>query len=430
MFAELKKKEPLFSFQKLNKYFLLPFFIPLVCFSGKFFSETMKTDDRKIAIKDVTKDNTHTFAFLYKIIQALCQLLGGLSYFITHHISKTRRDSKSIEATNTNGDANSDNLSIGRLNRFRRRKSSVEQKKDWKIIIILLMPLAMITYNISIAYAIGHQTLEKRIYFLFFVTVLNKIVFKKQIFRHQKLALIISAIGIIPILIAFALFLNVELYNIMFDISILFGGFGFALYLILIKYLTLNKRVNVFLLLLYQGILSFIYTLIMFSVISLIIKGDFAYIYNIFHCNEDNYICISHYYFNIIMYILFNTILQLLIFLVVYHFSPELLVISDIFSPLFSFIADCIQYHEKEGVQIFLIVLGYLIIAIASFIYNELIVCNFCRLNENTWKAIDQKAYNDKNLDDTRDSFGYNEHYKFESVEPSDTEAFEEMAHY
>ena len=112
--------------------------------------------------------------------------------------------------------------------------------------------------------------------------------FKKRIFRHQKLALIISAIGIIPIIVSFGLFLKVDQYDIIYDIIIFIGGFCFALYLILIKYLTLNKRMNVFLLLLYQGALSFIYTLILFSVISLIVKGDFTYIYNIFHCNEDN----------------------------------------------------------------------------------------------------------------------------------------------
>ena len=151
MFPELKKKEHLFSFQKLNKYFFLPFFIPLVCFSGKFFSETMKTDDRKIDINDVTLDNTHTFAFLYKIIQALCQIIGGLSYFITRQLAKTRRDSETIEAIGK--DSNSDNVSASSKKRFRRKKSYTEQKKDWKMLIILLMPFGMITYNLSIVYA-------------------------------------------------------------------------------------------------------------------------------------------------------------------------------------------------------------------------------------------------------------------------------------
>ena len=90
-----------------------------------------------------------------------------------------------------------------------------------------------------------------------------------------------------------------------------------------------------------------------------------------------------------------------------YIFSPELFAITDIFSPLFSLIALWIQEKEKNGIKIFLFVFGYLIIALGAFIYNEIIVCNFCGLNQNTWKAIDQKAYEDwlgKETKDTLDS--------------------------
>ena len=414
-----KKEKSLFSFQKLNKYFLLPFFVPIVCFSLKFFSYTMKTDNGNKDIKDVTEDNEHTFAFLYKIIQSICQILGGLVYFIVHCIYKTK---SGTQITNPR-------VSFNNIDEVKRIIYGRE-KKCKKIIIILFMPLALITYNTSMAYAVGQYTLEKRIYFLFFVTILNIIIFKKRIYRHQKFALIISVIGIIPIIIVFGLFLNADKYNIYYDIFVVFGGFGFPLYLILIKYLTTNKRMNIFLLLLLQGILAFIYTVILFSAVSYLKKGDFTYIYNIIHCNENNYICISHFYRNIIGFIILNIILQLLFFLVVYFFSPELLIISDIFSPLFTFIANCIQLKEDNGLKISLTILGYLIIAFASFIYNELIVCNFCKLNENTWKAIDQKAYDDMNIVDRKDSFIYNEQYIVENVEPSDTDTFEEMNQY
>ena len=180
---------------------------------------------------------------------------------------------------------------------------------------------------------------------------------------------------------------------------------------------------NVFLLLLFQGLFCFIYTIIIYFVISLIAKGDFTYISNIFHCNESNFICVSYFYFDIIMYFILNTILQTLIFLVVYHFSPELFAISDIFSPLFSFIALCIEIHETNVVKIILNVLGYLIIAVASFIYNELIVCNFCGFNENTWKAIDKKAQDDFTGNGSRDSLAIGECY---TLEKNDTKEEEE----
>ena len=116
------------------------------------------------------------------------------------------------------------------------------------------------------------------------------------------------------------------------------------------------------------------------------------------------------------MYLILNTVLQTLIFFVVYFFSPELFAISDIFSPLFSFIALCIQTKETNTIKISLNVLGYLIIALASFLYNEIIVCNFCGLNENTWKAIDKKAYIDLSGRGISDSFAIHEDYKIDEI--------------
>ena len=289
------------------------------------------------------------------------------------------------------------------------------------------MPFLIIIYNLSIAYGVKHPQLEKRIYFLFFITLINVFFLKKQIFRHHKLSLLITAIGMIPIFLAFGLYLVKKDYYFIYDITLFFGSFAYSLYLVFIKYLTNNKEMSVFLLLLYQGILCFVYTLVIYIIISLSIKGDCSYIYNIFHCNDENYICISYYYFKIIMYFILNTVLQTLIFLVIYYFSPELFAISDIFSPLFSFISLCIEIKETNGVKIFLTCLGYLIIAVGAFIYNELIVCNFWGLNENTWKSIHKKAVNDYMGGDSRDSLLIYDDYEFNSIMPNMDEISVEM---
>ena len=408
------KKCNQFSFQKLNKYFLFPFFIPIICFSTKFFSETMKTDGNNIRIENVTIDNTHTFVFIYQIIQSLCLFLGGLSYFIVLYKIKTS-DTKSNNNNQIDKSINTEQKEFNSSNTLESRvteKYLVNRFEDYKkrdlkkILIVVFMPFLIIIYNMSIAYGVKHPQLEKRVYFLLFITLINVFIFKKQIYKHQKLALIITLIGIIPIYTSFFVYLDTNIYKVHFDIILFTGSLCYSIYLVFIKYLTTNKQMSVFLLLLYQGILCTIYTIIIFSVISLIAKGDFTYITNIFNCNEENYICVSKLYINIIFYFILNTVLQALIFLVVYIFSPELFAISDIFSPLFSFIAQCIQEKEKNGIKIFLYVLGYLIIALGAFIYNEIIVCNFCGLNQNTWKAIDQKAYEDtfcKNLRNTWD---------------------------
>ena len=433
-------KEKLFSFQKLNKYFLLPFFVPIVCFSTKLFSETMKTDDDRINIKDVTEDNTHTFVFLYQIIQSICFILGGLFYFVEMQYSKIKKpenneankevsesedtdnevpeanrssNKKSLKSSSENDTSNeytpgnndeSNELNeSNETNEKNEKISKVNNSKCKSIIIIIFIPLLWIGYNLTIAYGVGYPQLEKRIYFLFFFTLINIYIFKRQIYRHQKLALILTLIGAIPLFTAFGLYFDSNKYNIIYDIGLFIGSFFYSLFLASIKYLTLNKSYSAFLLLLYQGILAFIYTLIIFSIISLTRKGDFTYITNIFHCDEYNYICISYYYKNIIGYIILDTVLQILIFWVVYFFSPELYAISDIFSPLFSLIVSCIKGREKYWLRIFLISFGYLIMIIGAFIYNEMLVCNFCRLNENTWKAIDKKA--------TDESYGIDKNY-------------------
>ena len=423
----------LFSFQTMNKYFLMPFSVPIICFSTKFFSEAMKTNDDDIDIKNVSEDNTHTFVFLYQIIQSISLILGGLYYFIQRRHMKSSNMITNSADDNLNSenckdlikhlsDQNlGDGLDSESLSRVTTEVNMITPKKNkMKIkerLIIIIMPLFWIAYNLSIAYAVGYPQLEKRIYFLFFFTLINIFIFKKQIYRHQKLALIITIIGAVPIYTAFGLFFESDKYNIIYDIFLFIGSFCYSLFLVSIKYITHNKSVSVFLLLLYQGTLSFIYTLIIYIIISLSRKGDLTYITNIFHCDESNYICLSFYYFKVIMYIIFNTTLQTLIFFVVYIFSPEIFAISDIFSPLFSLIAKWIKFKETNGVKIFLSVLGYLTIALGAFIYNEFIILNFCKLDENTWKSIYKKAYcesssidrNYKIMKNDKDSYDYSD---------------------
>ena len=131
-------------------------------------------------------------------------------------------------------------------------------------------------------------------------------------------------------------------YNYFYDLFLLIVSFGYSVFLVSIKYLTHNKGISVFLLMLYQGCLSFLYTLAIYIAISFSLKGDFTFISNIFHFDENNFTCLEHFYFNIIMFLILNIIVQILVFFVAYIFCPEIYAISDIFSPLFSFIALCI----------------------------------------------------------------------------------------
>ncbi len=378
---ETKKKECLFSCNRMNKYYLLPFLVPLVCYSTKFFSEPMKMNDGKISnVNDVSLENCHTFVFLYQMINSTSLIFGGLLYFVS--IIRTKTDNKANIGVSLTIDSNlSENLQP-------RRKPS----KIFNYLIILFMSIIITMYNILKGYGTKHPTLEKRLYFLFFFCLINVFIFKKQIFSHQKFALGIGAVGMAIIFTIFFVYLKFDKYEYIYDVLLFFGSFLYSLYLVLVKYMCEKKFYSPFLLLLLIGTLSTILTLIGYLIYSKVTVGDLRYVTNIFHCTENMYVCFGNFYFKIIMYFLINTVLQILIYLVCYYFSPEVFAISDIISPYLSFLSKVIEGKETKVEKIILNSIGYIIIILCSFIYNEIIVCNFCGLNENTWKSIVKKA--------------------------------------
>ena len=407
-----KNKEKLFSFYKLNKYFLMPFFVPIVCFSSKFFIEPILTDDSRLKIKDIDTDNSITFVYLYHILQSISLILGGLIYFISHCISKSRKKYRGFEEMYY--------LAVYNRNR---NSSKANNKKYKKLLIIIFMPLLLFLYNSGFSYGLMRQQMEKKIYFIIFVSLFSILIFKKQIYRHQKFSLIICAIGAIPLILSFVIYLKRDEYKMIHDITLVIGSICISLYFVLIKYITLNLEMDAFLLLLYQSILYFAYCFIILDLFSWNLKGDLRYIYNLFHCNEKNYVCFSNHSSDIIFYTMLNAVLYILIFSVIYHFTPELLVISDIFSPLLSLIAQWIKIRERNAVKIIITVLGYLIMIFGALIYNELIICNFCGLNENTWQAIAKKASEEANeRNDTADYLELNENYKLGTILSEDDE--------
>ena len=402
------KKECLFSLNRMNKYYLFPFLIPIVCFSTKFFSEPMKNDDGNV--KEVSEENSHTFVFLYQMINSTSLILGGLLYFIT--IIRTHTENKANIGNKLYSEkALSDNL-----------KPRYKPNKIKEILIIVFMSVSITLYNILKGYATGYKTLEKRFYFLFFFTLINVYIFKKQIFKHQIFALGIAGVGMVIIFVLFFVSLDFSKYKYIYDVLLIFGAFLYSLYLVLVKYMSEKKYYSPFLLLLLIGIFSTLITFIGYIIYSLAAKRDLRYITNLFNCREDMYVCFGNYYFKIIMYFWINAVLQVLIFLVCYYFSPEVFAISDIISPFLSFISKTIENGSPNVINIVFNSIGYIIIILGSFIYNEIIVCNFWGLNENTWKAIYKKAkeeylglYKDE---EDYDSIG---DYKIENKRDSDS---------
>ena len=392
-----KQKECPFSINKMNKYYLLPFLVPLVCFSTKFFSEVMKTNLDSIKVKEVTDENCHTFVFLYQMINSTSIIFAGLLYFIS--IIRAQTDNKAnIGVISNRSETNSSDYSF------------MAKKKPNRLLeysIIFFMSIIITLYNILKGYAAKHPLLEKRLYFLFFFCIINIFLFKKPFYSHQKFSLGIGLIGMAIIFALFFFYLKPG-YKYIYDVLLFFGSFLYSLYLVLVKYMSENKGYSPFLLLFIIGIISTVATLVGFLILSKVRAGDIRYVSNIFNCHPGMYVCFGNFYDRILPYFFINAVLQILIFLVCYYFSPEVFAISDIISPYLSCIYSWINNKETNPIKLVFYSVGYIIIIIASFIYNEIIVCNFWGLNKNTWKAIVKKANDDylgriSNLSDSVD---------------------------
>ena len=101
----------------------------------------------------------------------------------------------------------------------------------------------------------------------------------------------------------------------------------------------------------------------------------------------------------IILLILFNITLNLLTLLALFYFSPTLIMITDIISPFLYWIALVIKDGGKMP-EVILNPIGYFIVLFSALIYNELIIFNFCGLNKNTKKFVNQRQ--NKELEDIK----------------------------
>ena len=75
-----KRKEHLFSFAKINKYFIFPFLCPIFCFLTNLFLSFI-SEEKGLNNKE----------FLFSILVHLSYLGGGLLYFISSIRAKTEQ---------------------------------------------------------------------------------------------------------------------------------------------------------------------------------------------------------------------------------------------------------------------------------------------------------------------------------------------------
>ena len=167
----------------------------------------------------------------------------------------------------------------------------------------------------------------------------------------------------------------------------------FSLFYVLIKYLVEKYYISPLKISLITGILALFLDCIVSIIYSLIRYHDLSYLKNAFDFSqEENKFKISIY---IILYNLFKLLQQFFVLLALFYFSPTLLIITNIISPFLSWIVFGIQdidsYFKMPDVVLYPI--GYIIVIFSALIYNEIIIFNFCGLNKDTKKFVNQRIH-------------------------------------
>ena len=366
------KNMKLISFSKLNKYFILPFFVP-------FLSVITSQILSKYIVDHLDKEPKRYFIALYTTSSLI---IGGLTYFISLIKSRTNKNKLEKKEESSN--------SIKLIYEYGVHKNYIK-----KLAFLLLMSfLFSISVSFNQLYVYKYDNIiDTRFYEIFFIVFISKKVLNMEIFKHHKFSLILSFIGFIFLFIP--IFLKIEKNEILINITNILQSGIYSLFLVLIKYLTCVYFVSPYLCCLTTGIFSTIIMILLLMIHSYSIKGDLSYLDNSIHFFDiDNKL--KFYFLLIISYIIYSST-QFFTYLTIYYFSPIIFIMTQITFSLIMWILDIIKGSDEISTIIFNSV-GYLIILFSILIYHEIIILNFWELNKNTRKYIEERQKEETNI--------------------------------
>ena len=374
-----KLHQPLITFAKINKYFLIPFLCPVFCMMANYCIG--KFDKQKIMNKA---------EFIVPVYVILSYVAAGTPYFISKFNQKVEGGKEGIiyrERIPNN---------IKYIYNEGLKKNLI---KEYALIIFL--SLLILAFELLSSHSRGYKLFQERLYFMFLIPIFSKFILKDDIFKHQYFSLLIAILGSIFLIVPVGLKLAEE--DIVPNIQKFFSAVAYSLYLVLIKYVTHTFYISPFKLNFIFGLISLGCIVIGYIIFSLVKFHDFSYFKDCLDFSEvDNKLVLSLY---IIFGFIFAAILQFLTLLVIFYFSPILLMVTDIISPMLTWIVSTIE-GERELPGVVLNPIGYLIVLFSSLIYNEIIIFNFCGLSENTKKFVEIRLNEEsKDLRKTENQF-------------------------
>ena len=358
------KQKKYFSFAKINKYFIFPFISPIFIFIRELLLEYSK--GKTSGIRKILQ---------YEFNDGLMHISCILLYIITYFRTKTKKAKEGNDYY---------------LKKLTNIYSKIIRENKFKIFFIILT--IAIRYNNYISSKMllkGKTIFEIRIYHVIFNTIFCKIILGYEIYRHQLLSLILILIG--WVFISVPVFIKLTTDDIYYNVLFFFGAIFYPLYLVLLKYIIENYYISIYLDMFFIGVILLILSTVLTMINSTLVYSDFSDLINIFD-SAYNKILLFFAFFS-------GTIVKFIFCIIIENFSPNIFVLTNVISSIITWIYN-VGFKKKPDTtsNIICLSIGYFIILISCFIYNEIIILNFFNLNENTNFNIKERNVNDRLL--------------------------------
>ena len=359
------KQKKYFSFAKINKYFIFPFISPIFIFIRELLLEYSK--GKTSGIRKILQ-----YEFNDGLMHSSCILFYIFIYFRTK-TEKTKEENdyyKKIENNNI-------------------YSKKIREKKLKIFFIILTIAIGYNNYISSKMLLKGKTIFEIRIYHVIFNTIFCKIILGYEIYKHQLLSLILILIG--WVFISIPVFIKLTTDDIYYNVLFFFGAIFYPLYLVLLKYIIENYYISIYLDMFFIGVILLILSTVLTIINSTFVYSDFSDLINIFD-SAYNKILLFFAFFS-------GTIVKFIFCIIIENFSPNIFVLTNVISSIITWIYN-VGFKKKPDTtsNIICLSIGYFIILISCFIYNEIIILNFFNLNENTNFNIKERNVNDRLL--------------------------------
>ena len=241
------------------------------------------------------------------------------------------------------------------------------------------------------------------IFFVIFLFLFSRLILKAEFYKHHIFSFIIFIICLI-VLIALDF---IEIYDnnsdslfmsYIFLFVKIFAVFLYSIVNVFSKIMFLYYYFSPYSLLLTKAIIQFFY-LIIFSLPLCFIKfkneeGEEMLIFSMIPSIFENKL----YIFLYILYLINSFFYNILNMIIIDIFSPNHTAISNILENCGILIINVIQKDIKTDYYLIIRFIMFIILIIASFIYNEFLVINICGLGNDTKLFLDYKEKHDLSL--------------------------------